>query len=72
MREKTVIKNELTKEKEKLDSKLMKLNNFIRGIDFVKLSDYHKMLLQKQANAMKEYSMTIRDRIVDITNQEQD
>ena len=72
MKYKVQVKNDLVKEKAKLDGKIMKLNNFIRGVEFVNLTDRHQQMLYKQANVMTEYSMILRDRIIDITSQEKD
>ena len=70
MKNKVTVKNDLIKEKEDLDEKIMKLNNFIRGVPFVELGIGQKGLLVQQADAMTAYSLILRDRIVDITRQE--
>lgn len=64
------VTKELDKEKEELDDKIMKLDNFIRSIGFVTLSEYHQYKMRLQSQAMTSYSMILRDRIMDITPQE--
>ena len=67
---KTEVKRSLVKEKTKLDAKVERLNNFIRGVDFPTLTGWHQQMLYKQANIMAQYSLILRDRIIDITSQE--
>ena len=67
-------KSEVTKdlhtEKEALDKKIAALNNFIRSVDFVTLSVNQQGLLISQSEVMTNYSLILRNRIVDITSQE--
>ena len=70
MKNKVSIKNDLVKEKRKLDEKIMNLNNFIRSTEFVHLQNNAKYLLHQQSEHMTKYSLVLRDRIVDITKQE--
>ena len=72
MKYKVQVKNGLVREKMKLDRKLMKLNNFIRGVNFMNLSARHRSLLEEQSNVMTGYSTILRDRIIDITSQEKE
>ena len=69
---KVQVKNNLVKEKKKLDEKLMGLNNFIRGVDFMNLTPRHRDMLEYQSVAMTNYSQILRDRIIDITSQEEE
>ena len=70
--DKVQVKNDLVREKLKLDKKIMKLNNFIRGIDYMKLTTRHRDMLEEQSAAMTNYSQILRDRIIDITSQEKE
>jgi len=72
MKYKTQVKRDLAEEKAKLDKKIMKLNNFIRGVDFMNLTTRHRDMLEHQSIAMTNYSQILRDRIIDITSQEKD
>jgi len=69
---KVQVKNNLVKEKKKLDEKLMGLNNFIRSVAFMDLTTRHRSLLESQATYMTKYSQVLRDRIIDITSQEEE
>jgi len=70
MKKRRNIIDDLVVEKTKLDDKIMKINNFIRSVEFTHLKDKAKHLLIQQSKHMNEYSLVLRDRIVDITNQE--
>lgn len=69
---KVQVKNDLVREKLKLDKKIMKLNNFIRGVDYMKLTTRHRDMLEHQSIAMTNYSQILRDRLIDITSQEKE
>ena len=69
-KDKTEVVKDLHLEKKELDNKIMKLNNFIRSVEFPQLSETQIRLLQHQSEYMTKYSMALRDRIIDITSQE--
>ena len=72
MKYKVQVKNDLVKEKAELDAKIMRLNNFIRSVNFMKLTTQHRDMLECQSVAMTNYSQILRDRIIDITSQEKE
>lgn len=54
-------------EKQELDVKLVKLNNFIVSESFLSLSEINKELLKKQANIMLQYSNVLFERITEFS-----
>ena len=69
-RDKVTVKHELTAEKTELDNKIEKLKRFTLSIAMTELSRNQTIAMYKQLSAMETYSLALRDRILDITNQE--
>ena len=78
MRKKKMIKStktvkiEIIKEKNKLDSKIEKLKSFTLSVRFLELNIEQIRALHKQLSAMENYSIALRDRIIDIAKQDKE
>jgi len=70
MKDKVIVKNEITAEKFNLDNKIEKLSSFVLGTVFLELSTEQRHALWAHLKAMYDYSKALRVRIMDITRQE--
>ena len=63
MQDKKAILDKITKEHNDLDKKMIKLNKFLWSKDFNSLSPVLKELLSEQYNEMRDYHISLVDRI---------
>ena len=70
VRNEAKILENLVQEKNILDNRYERLARFLVGTAYTRLSIIQKNALVRQVDAMREYSLCLRDRILDLQGEE--